>query len=249
MKNFPVDQRGSGEPPSVDKVIERISGALGAREWMNQLKVQSETVRTWRKRGKVPITQLAKAAELSGRPIEWFNQWEYFSEKTPTNFFAKKEKQVIQKSEQNRAQSAENSDANDYCLIPQLSVSTSAGGGQTIGDEFEIGRFAFRRAWIESKGLVASQLRVITARGRSMEPTVRDHDILLVDTAEQHKLAEGIYVIDYGGESKCKRLMPLVGGGLKIFSDNPEYPAEDVKPGAIDQVRLVGRVIWVGGER
>lgn len=137
----------------------------------------------------------------------------------------------------------------EFLYVPQLSVTTSAGNGHAIDQEIEIGKFAFRRSWIQHKGLNALKLRVITARGRSMEPTVRDGDILLVDTSEQARLTEGIYVIDYGGESRCKRLMPLFDGGLKICSDNPDYPPEEVKPGQVEQIRVVGRVIWVGGER
>lgn len=253
MKKLIADEKGIGASPSVDQVIERIASALGARtqgEWMEQLEVQPETVRTWRKRGAVPISQIAKVAGISGRPIEWFNRPYYLSEESGGNFFPGQEKQVTLKGSATAGEeSVGYGDLHEYLYVPQLSVSTSAGGGNHIDQEIEVGKFAFRRSWVQRKGLIAGKLRVITARGRSMEPTVRDGDILLVDTSEQIRLTEGIYVIDYGGESRCKRLMPLFDGGLKICSDNPDYPPEEVKAGQIDQVRVVGRVIWVGGER
>ncbi len=182
--------------------------------------------------------------------MEWFSQPYYLSEGSAANFFPALEKQVSQSSGAAAAEGPSGyGDLQEYLYVPQLNVTTSAGGGNHVDQEIEVGRFAFRRSWIQRKGLSAGKLRVITARGRSMEPTVRDGDILLVDTSEQIRLTEGIYVIDYGGESRCKRLMPLFDGGLKICSDNPDYPPEEVKAGQIDQVRVVGRVIWVGGER
>jgi len=251
MKKLLTDVHGVGEAPSVDQVIERIASALHARvpaDWMRKMEVQPETVRTWRKRGKIPSSQLMKVSELSGRPVEWFTRWRYLDEEEPSNFFPGREKQ-ISRTEEKQEQERSTDPSSDFLFVPQLNVRTSAGAGQMVEEEIEIGRFAFRRSWIERKGLIPGKLRVISARGRSMEPTVRDGDILLVDTSEQLKLSEGMYVIDYGGESRCKRLMPLVDGGLRICSDNPEWPAEEVKPGAIDQVRLVGKIIWIGGER
>lgn len=141
-------------------------------------------------------------------------------------------------------------DVQQYFLVPQLSVHASAGNGYAVDAEDEIGRFAFRRDWLSKKVVNPDALRVITAKGRSMEPTVRDGDILLVDTSPQERLSDGIYVLNYQGESICKRLMRLLDGGLRICSDNAtEFPPQDVPAGHMEQVHLVGKVIWVGGER
>lgn len=141
-------------------------------------------------------------------------------------------------------------DVQQYFLVPQLGVHASAGNGYAVDTEDVIGRFAFRRDWLSKKVANTDALRVITAKGRSMEPTVRDGDILLVDTSPQERLTDGIYVLNYQGESICKRLMRLVDGGLRICSDNAtEFPPQDVPVGHVEQVHVVGRVIWVGGER
>lgn len=253
MKKLNAEADGFGEPLSVEQVIERLGSALLARtqsEWMTLLEVQPETVRTWRKRGAVPIAKIARAASISGRPMEWFTRPYFPTETSERKIFPRSEKQIIQSEGLTVGEeSAAYGDLQEFLYVPQLSVTTSAGNGHAIDQEIEVGKFAFRRSWIQRKGLNPLQLSVITARGRSMEPTVRDGDILLVDTSEQTRLTEGMYVIDYGGESRCKRLMPLFDGGLKICSDNPDYPPEELKPGQVDQIRVVGRVIWVGGER
>lgn len=238
--------RGDVQEPGVDQVLDRIAAAFHAAtqaEWMAKLEVQPETVRTWRKRGFVPISKIARAAELSGKPVEWFRL---------------RPQEAPERAEAPKAWTPENGppeykvalDVQQYILVPKLNVRVSAGNGTTVDAEDEIGQFAFKRSWLARKGVNPSSLRVITAKGRSMEPTVRDRDILLVDTSPQSHLNDGIYVLNYAGDSICKRLMRLVDGGLRIFSDNAaEFPPQDVRPGDLEQVRVVGKVIWVGGER
>jgi hypothetical protein len=63
---------------------------------MQALGVAPETVRTWRKRGAVPLSQIKKAASVSDCPIDWFttNQPTEIQEK----FFIQKEKQISRTS-------------------------------------------------------------------------------------------------------------------------------------------------------
>ena len=62
----------NSSPLSTDEVVARIADALGP-EWMALMEVQPETIRTWRKRGEVPVKQLLRAAQRSGRTVEYFN--------------------------------------------------------------------------------------------------------------------------------------------------------------------------------
>lgn len=94
MKKTSADIHGEFQPASVEGQLLRVESALGA-DWMIKLGVAVETVRTWRKRGAVPVAQLVKAAELSGRPLEWFKTNRHMAEAPPSSFFPEKEKQVI----------------------------------------------------------------------------------------------------------------------------------------------------------
>lgn len=139
--------------------------------------------------------------------------------------------------------------SDEFVMVPEYSVRASAGLGAVVNAEDVIGRFAFRRAWLESRGIRAENLAVVGNDGDSMEPTVRDHDILLVDVSVRSLRAEGIYLIEQAGELRCKRLQALVGGGVKIRSDNPKYETEVVPAERADLLRIVAKVIWIGGER
>ncbi len=137
----------------------------------------------------------------------------------------------------------------EFVLVPEYGVRASAGLGAFVGSEDIVGRFAFRRSWLDARGIRAESLAVVSAEGDSMEPTVRDSDILLVDTSVQTVRADGIYLIEKSGELRCKRLQTLVGGGVKIRSDNPKYETEEVSADHAELLRVVAKVIWIGGER
>lgn len=139
--------------------------------------------------------------------------------------------------------------AREFVLVPEYAVRAGAGNGRLVDGEDVVGRLAFRRSWLASHGMRAENLAVITARGDSMEPTVRDADILLVDTSINSIKADGIYLIEQGGELRCKRLQAMVDGSIRIRSDNPHYDAEVVAADHAGLVRIVAKVIWIGGER
>lgn len=137
----------------------------------------------------------------------------------------------------------------EFSLVPQYAVEASAGAGRVVERESEVGKLAFRRDWIRQKGLSAKDLVVIRVVGDSMSPTIRDGSLVLVDTSQEHARADGIYVIMVDGHLMAKRLQPdLAGGGLYIRSDNPAYREQHLTADQAADFRVIGRVVWAGGE-
>lgn len=139
--------------------------------------------------------------------------------------------------------------AKDLVFVPGYDIKASAGNGSHINEEQVIGRFAFKRSWLARKGLNPQNLAVVSARGDSMEPTVRDGDILLVDRNVTRISADGIYLIERDNELYCKRLQRKFDGGVTIMSDNPRYEAQHLTGETADALHVTGHVIWIGGER
>ena len=63
--------------------------------------------------------------------------------------------------------------------------------------------------------------------GRSMEPTMRDGDILMVDKSIEPKI-NSVVIAAVNGEMTVKRLAE-VNGNLTLSADNPKYPAVNVE--------------------
>ncbi len=216
------------EGVTVDVVISRIALALGP-QWMAHMEVQPETVRTWRKRGEVPIRKLLRAAQLSGRTVEYFN-----SPGEAVGQAAGKPPAI---------------EEDEFTHIEMLDAHISAGHGALNGRHEVIGKFAFRTTWLRSKGLNKGNAKIVRARGRSMADRINDGDILLVNTSINTLTQDGVYVIELDGEDYVKLLQrDFSTGGVRVVSYNPAYPIQVLEGEASNRLRIVGRVIWHGGE-
>lgn len=141
--------------------------------------------------------------------------------------------------------------AQDYALVPQYTAQGAAGNGQ-MNDHVEVkGGLVFKRAWLTRMGLRERNLHVIYVLGHSMEPTVCDGDVVLLDESQTTPRDGKIFVILKGdGELIIKRLIQAVTGGWLIRSDNDDkraYPDQPISDTDIDHLQIVGRVVWHGG--
>lgn len=141
--------------------------------------------------------------------------------------------------------------AQDYALVPQYTAQGAAGNGQ-MNDHIEVkGGLVFKRAWLARMGLRERNLHVIYVHGHSMEPTVCDGDVVLLDESQTAPRDGRIYAILKGnGELIIKRLIQSITGGWLIRSDNDDkrtYPDQPVTDSEIDHLQIVGRVVWHGG--
>jgi phage repressor protein C with HTH and peptisase S24 domain len=79
--------------------------------------------------------------------------------------------------------------------------------------------------------------------GDSMEPTLRDSDLLLIDTAQKTlNISEKIWALTYADCGAVKRLRPVPGGGIAMMSDNPNVSDQIAYDG---ELHLLGRVVAV----
>jgi len=79
-----------------------------------------------------------------------------------------------------------------------------------------------------------------------MEPTIRDGDLLLVDTSQKDVVEDGIYVLHLNNHLLAKRLQRLHDGSIRISSDNPAYAEEVVTSGELSTLDIIGRAVWSG---
>jgi len=105
---------------------------------------------------------------------------------------------------------------------------------------------AFKRSWILSMRWKPDMLRIITAQGDSMEPTIKDGVILLIDISQNRTTTEGIYVLKSNGQHLARRIQKMLDGKIKIKSDNPAYDDQIFTPKEMETIEVLGRVVWGG---
>ena len=137
----------------------------------------------------------------------------------------------------------------EFVLVPRYNVSGSCGGGALVENEEIVDYLSFRREWIKNSLRIGEKsLAVINVKGDSMEPRLRDGDLVLLDTSTKHVECNAIYALQFNGGLSIKRVQRFMSGALEIISDNKTYKTEMIPPEQANSVRVVGRVVWAGGK-
>jgi phage repressor protein C with HTH and peptisase S24 domain len=130
--------------------------------------------------------------------------------------------------------------------IALSSAVASAGAGLANAEVEEFERLPFSRSLLRQHGVASANARFITARGDSMEPTIPNGGIVLIDISRRELQSAGIYVLTRDEVLLIKRVDPGLMG-LRLISDNKAYADEIISRGDASRVNVVGKVFWVGG--
>lgn len=144
---------------------------------------------------------------------------------------------------------AEKFDA-DFVQIPMVKLRLQAGvtGFQTEPERRDGGTLGMRRNWLERSGYDAAQLIAIQVRGESMEPSLYEDDIVVLNTADK-KLVDGqVYAFNYEGEAVVKRLTRDAGDWW-LTSDNVDQRKHPRKICRGEACIVIGRVVRKESDR
>ena len=80
-----------------------------------------------------------------------------------------------------------------------------------------------------------------------MEPTIPDGATILVDSSRIEPLDGKIYVIRIDDRLWIKRVQWILGGGLRLISDNRIYSDIDISKADLEHadVQICGQVVYV----
>lgn len=132
-----------------------------------------------------------------------------------------------------------------FVEVVRIDVTLAAGSGQAPGLQEQLGSLSFRRDFLAACGVTPESARIVNVRGTSMEPTIADRSVLLINSANTEPRNGGIYALAKGDEGLVVKRLVLVNGvwyGRSDNSDgNPDFEINDGIP-----VTVIGRAVWVG---
>lgn len=139
---------------------------------------------------------------------------------------------------------------NTEILIPQYDIRAAMGHGQVPPEYNEAVRnLVVREEILREKGVTytaASSLAMITGWGQSMEGTINDKDLVIVDRGIKEFVGEGIYVMTWHQELYIKRVMRLDEVNYRLISDNPHYENQTAR---IEDVTIHAKVLFIWNGR
>ncbi|WP_414502636.1 XRE family transcriptional regulator [Zymobacter sp. IVIA_5232.4 C2] len=129
----------------------------------------------------------------------------------------------------------------DAVSIPVFDLEAAAGHGTPLDAENVIYTFPLPSEFLDENGLNVSQCIMLTIRGDSMEPTLFDGDVVLVDKSINKP--DGVFLISSDGELRVKRVQRVAGGAYILISDNTRYREELIPPTALNTISLLGKCV------
>ena len=128
--------------------------------------------------------------------------------------------------------------------LPIFELGVAAGAGAFNEEEEKVVNYiAFRPDWLRKHGLQPDKCAIIRVRGDSMEPTLTDRCVILVDRNRWRRRVGHVYVIRTEDGLIVKRLGKDNEGNWLLVSDNPE---RDDTPLPDSDAKIVGEVKWSG---
>lgn len=134
--------------------------------------------------------------------------------------------------------------SNQFVYVPKYSAADASAALR--GDRTQTSAIAMRESWLRHIGADPDSACLLSFSGDSMEPSIRDGDVLLLDRSVEQIVDHGIYVMLVGERLLVKRVQLRHDGSLVLRNDNPAYEVETVPASEVRSLHIEGRVRWFG---
>ena len=197
-----------------------------------------QLLHNWRKRGRIGAGSAAAVRKiLPAVSMEWLNDG------------------VGEEATVSKVRPIDAWDGNDplpqgYETIQRIELYLSAGTGLNNGDEpQEMTPNVFRSDFLKRMGWSPKTHFCMYVKGDSMDPTMVDGSMVVVDTTQKEPKSgrSAVYAIKVDGDPRLKRLHRLPDGTIRVTSDNTnsrDYPAFDVGPESRHSLEIIGKVVF-----
>lgn len=227
------DRFHSESAEGVEAVFKRMLIAAGnpMGSYAQVFDVSENTIKTWKRRGAVPLKYLEGFSRKYEVAIDHLLGREIQNETGKQKVCAERVPYSL----------------DDFVMVPRYDIHGSAGHGAVIHSEQIVDYLAFRAEWVRNAlGVSQKDLALISVKGDSMEPTLSNEDLILIDIRMGRIEDNAIYVLQYNGDLLVKRIQRKLDGSVIVKSDNQRYEPEMLGPEVADRLIVVGRVVWSG---
>lgn len=135
----------------------------------------------------------------------------------------------------------------NYAEIKMLDVELSAGGGASGVDVAEEdGALHFKRDFLNEIGVTTKNSAIVKVRGRSMEPTIADKAVVLINLNDTTPRIGNVYAFISDGEILIKRFFFENGAWIARSDNTDKEKYQDITIDGTKPFRVLGHALWVG---
>ncbi|ODS24203.1 hypothetical protein AB835_04805 [Candidatus Endobugula sertula] len=220
----------------INSIIERMKQVTDCRtdtQLAEYLELRSNSaISTWKARDRVPYAECHKIANEVNVDLGWLITGKQSGESIFPNPIVG---HVVKPTA-----------GADLVQIPQYEADLSAGVGAYPADhELAIGSRPFSAEWLKKKGLKPANLKLLRVLGDSMEPLLKDKDMVMIDTSRTTPTEVMPFAIRLDGELFVKSIQRQGGGNLLLVSKNSTYRDIVIDSNhPPDSFSVIGAVVW-----
>lgn len=205
-------------------------------------KITPQAVQQWIAQGRTPrqhrLKEVAAYFGLSEQEL-------LFGETVPFSMDSRSEERAVVPAGGMPVQAYEDGDA-EFIPIKVMRLKLSAGiSGYGAEPDLTVksAPIVFQREWMEKNGLFPEDLIALKIKGDSMDPSLRDGDLVVINVADKVPRDGMVYAVNFDGEDVVKR-MTYENREWWLVSDNPDQKryARKICKGA--SCIVIGQVIY-----
>lgn len=130
----------------------------------------------------------------------------------------------------------------------RLRLSAGISGFAVESETHDGSMFSVPRNWADRKGFHPDHLICIKVRGESMEPSLYEDDLVIINTADAKPVDGAVFAVNYEGEPVVKRLARDAGEWW-LTSDNPDQRQYHRKICRGNDCIIIGRIVRKESDR
>jgi phage repressor protein C with HTH and peptisase S24 domain len=136
-----------------------------------------------------------------------------------------------------------------FYQIAKVKLRLQAGvtGFQTEPDTKDGSTIGITKSWVDRRGFDPQFLIAMQVKGESMEPTLYEDDVVIINLADKKPVDNGVFAINYDGEAVVKR-MSRDAGQWWLMSDNVDQRRFYRRQCRESECIVIGRVVRREGD-
>ena len=209
-------------------VLDRLKSVFNVSndtELASKMGLKRSTLGAWRSRGSIPYAECVNIALSRKISLDWL---------------------LTGEGEMLKGQVAPIAHHEDLLYIPEYNVELSAGFGAYPEDHaLSVGNRPFTASWLKKKGLHAKDLKLVRVAGDSMEPLLRNKDVVMIDSSRTRPSEAMPFAVRLDDDLLVKSIQRLGDGNLALVSHNKTYDNIIINQANPPQdFQVIGAVVW-----
>ena len=191
----------------------------------SKMGLKRATLGAWRTRNSMPYAECISVAKSRNVSLDWL---------------------LTGEGEMYKSASPSPVEHDELVFIPEYDICLSAGFGQYPEDHaLAVGNRPFSSKWLSKKGLKAKDLQLVRVAGDSMEPLLKDKDLIMLDTSKTTPSEAMPFAVRLNDELLVKTVQNQGGGNIALVSRNKAYNDITINQhNPPDDFQIIGAVVW-----